>query len=167
MVTPHRDCGSFDTRINIFLLKPEQVSSVVKTKNSQLYFCMIITNDCLSPRCVSSYTLPVEHKWKQQYLQMVFKWKKKKKKKSLTNKTTVALTWYYNVTPHWKTKMCVECILVYAAKHFLITIHLLTIHVYYTCSSQFQLVKLNAKVWLCPFSSVCVLWCAFVSLRTP
>lgn len=33
MVAPYRDCGSFDTRINIFLLKPEQVSSVVKTKN--------------------------------------------------------------------------------------------------------------------------------------
>lgn len=32
MVAPNRDCGSFDTRINIFLLKPEQVSSVVKTK---------------------------------------------------------------------------------------------------------------------------------------
>lgn len=108
-------------------------------------FCMIITNDCLSPRCVSSYTLPVEHKWKQQYLQMVFKWKKKKKN-SLTNKTTVALTWYYNITPHWKTKMCVRL---------------------YTLKPNFQLVKLNAKVWLCPFSSVCVLWCAFVSLRTP
>lgn len=91
------------------------------------FFCMIITNDCLSPRCVSSYTLPVEHKWKQQYLQMVFKWKKKKKN-SLTNKTTVALTWYYNITPHWKTKMCVECILVYAAKQFIFWPYMSIIH---------------------------------------
>lgn len=131
MATPYRNCGSFDTRIYIFLLKPEQVSSVVKTKTSQLYFCVTITNDCLSSRCGSSYTLPVEHKWKQQYLQMVFKWKKKKKK-SLTNKTTFALTWYYNIT-HWKTKLCVFWFMLQF--FFLITIHLQTIHVYYTRSS--------------------------------